>query len=82
MSHNKKQSSAELASAAARALQNDNTSAIGRRLAASVLSQAAKGKETGKEMEAIASQVLQNSHYSEQNRSFAGSLVSQSNRTR
>lgn len=79
---NTKQSSAKLASEAAKALQDDKTSAIGKQLAASVLSQAAKNKETGKEMEGIASKVLKSPHYSEQNKSFAGSLVSQSNKAR
>lgn len=82
MTKNTKQSSAELASAAARALRNDNTSEIGKKLAASVLAQVTKGKETGKEMEAVASKVLNSDHYSDQNKSFAGSLVSQSNKER
>lgn len=82
MGKNNKQSSAKLASQAAKALQNDNTSAIGKKLAASVLSQAAKGKETGKEMEAVASKVLNNDRYSDQNKSFAGSIVSQANKDR
>lgn len=80
MGKNTKQSSARLASQAAKALQDGDTSAIGKKLAASVLSQAAKGKETGKDMEAVASKVLNSSHYSEQNKSFAGSIVSQSNK--
>ncbi len=82
MSKNTKQSSDKLASQAAKALQDDRTSDIGKKLAASVLSQAASGKETGKEMENIASKVLNSNHYSEQNKSFAGSIVSQSNKDR
>ena len=82
MARNEKQSSKNLASEAARALQNENTSDIGKKLAGSVLSQTSSGKETGKEMEGIASKVLSSSHYSEQNKRFAGSLVSQSNKER
>ena len=82
MGKNTKQSSTKLASAAAKALQDDKTSAIGKQLATSVSSQETKGKETGKDMEAIASKVLNSEHYSEQNKSFAGSLVSQSNKSR
>lgn len=80
MDKNTKKSSDKLTSQAAKALQDENTSAIGKKLAASVLSQAAKGKETGKEMEAVASKVLKSDHYSDQNKSFAGSIVSQSNK--
>lgn len=80
MGKNTKKSSDKLTSQAAKALQDENTSAIGKKLAASVLSQAAKGKETGKEMEAVASKVLKSDHYSDQNKSFAGSIVSQSNK--
>ncbi len=82
MGTNTKQSSAKLANEAARALQDDKTSAIGKQLAASVLSQAATGKETGKAMEGVASKGLKSDHYSDQNKSFAASLVSQSNNDR
>lgn len=80
MGKNTKRTSPKLASQAAKALQDDKTSKIGRQLAASALAQADKEKQTGPEMEAIASKVLRSNHYSDQNRSFAASLVSQSNK--
>jgi hypothetical protein len=82
MGKHTKLSSGKLASQAANALQNDNTSAIGKKLAASVVSQADKGKKTGKEMETVASKVLNSNHYSDLNKKFAGSIVSQSNKDR
>jgi hypothetical protein len=77
MDKNPKKSSPKLTSAAAKALQDKKTSAIGKRLAASVLSQASASKETGQEMEALASQVLRNEQSTEQEKSFAASLIAQ-----
>nr|WP_041474287.1 hypothetical protein [Erwinia sp. Ejp617] len=82
MSINKKQSSPKLASQAAKALQNENSSGIKKKLAASVLAQARKGKQTGAELETIASDVTKSSKYSEETKSYAASLLSQSNKSR
>ncbi|HGW5509026.1 TPA: hypothetical protein ACNH1V_003118 [Citrobacter koseri] len=82
MAINKKQSSPKLASQAAKALQNENSSEIKKKLAASVVAQARTGKQTGAEMETIASDVMKSSKYSEETKSYAASLLSQSNKPR
>lgn len=79
---NKKTSSENLASQAAKILQNNNASDIQKSLAASVLSQVADNKQTGKEMETKASNVLKSNKYSNLTKSFAGSVLSQSNKER
>ncbi len=79
---NKKQSSAQFASEAAKVLNNQTTSAIQRSLAAGVLSQRDRSKQTGTTMEDKASKVLQSEKYSDKTKSFAASLVSQSNKAR
>jgi hypothetical protein len=82
MTINQKQSSPELASQAAKALQNENSSDIKKKLAASVVAQASTSKQTGAEMEAIVSEVMRSPKYSEETKSFAASLLSQSNKSR
>lgn len=82
MTTNKKHSSPKLASQAAKALQNDNSSNVKKTLAASVVAQASTGKQTGPEMETLASNVLKSSKYSEETKSYAASLLSQSNKSR
>lgn len=82
MAINKKQSSSNLASQAAKTLQNENASEIKKKLAASVVAQASTGKQTGAEMETIASNVMKSSKYSEETKSYAASLVAQSNKSR
>lgn len=79
---NKKKSSKELTSEAARVLKNKNTSKIQKKLAASVLSQRKKQKQTGAELEDIASKVLKSEKYSETTKSLAGSVLSQANKER
>lgn len=82
MSTNHKRSSAELASAAARILQDENSSDIQRRLAASVISQRDGDKQTGAQMEEEAGRVLASPKYSEETKALAASLVSQANKDR
>ena len=82
MAINKKQSSPKLASQAAKALQNEHSSEIKKKLAASVIAQARTSKQTGAEMETIASDVMKSSKYSEETKSYAASLLSQSNKSR
>lgn len=79
---NKKISSGEMASLASQVLRSDTASKIQKKLAASVLSQAAQGKETGSDMEDIASKVLGSDKYADVTRSLAGSVLSQSNKDR
>lgn len=82
MARNTKVSSAQAASLAAKLLQSSSSSDIQKKLSASVLAQALKGKETGKEMEGIASEVLRSEKYSDDTRTLAASLVSQSEKAR
>lgn len=82
MTENKKQSSQALASQAAKALQDPNSSDIKKHLAASVLAQAHSSKQTGAEMESTASNILKSSKYSAETKSYAASLLSQANKSR
>lgn len=82
MERNKKQSSSNMASKAAKVLSNETESKIKKQLAASVLSQTNTNKETGKELETLASNVLQSSKYSQETKEFAGSVLTQSNKKR
>lgn len=79
---NKKQSSTQLASDAAKILNDKSASNIQRSLAGGVLSQRDPSKQTGAAMEDKASKVLQSDKYSETTKSLAGSLLSQSNKNR
>lgn len=82
MSINKKQSSPKLATQAAKVLQNENSSEIKKKLAASVVAQTNTGKQTGAKLETVASDVMKSSKYSEETKRFAASLLSQSNKSR
>lgn len=79
---NSKQTSPAVASLAATLLQDENSSAISKTLAGSVLAQTHSSKQTGKDMEAKASAVLKSSKYSDETKKLAASLVSQSNKKR
>jgi hypothetical protein len=79
---NKKQTSTSIASIAAKLLQNKNSSAISKQLAASALAQSKTGKQTGAEIESKASIVLQSDKYSKQTKALAGTVLSQSNKKR
>lgn len=79
---NKKVSSEKMASLAAQILNDDNSSAIAKSLAGSVLSQVTKGNQTGAELEDVASKVLQSDKYNEITKSLAASVLSQSNKDR
>ena len=80
--NNKKQSSKEVSSLAARVLLNANSSEIAKELAGSVLAQSRTTKQTGAEMEDIASKVLKSDKYSDETKTLAGSVLSQSNKKR
>ncbi|MCG2580122.1 MAG: hypothetical protein KA296_04510 [Marinobacter sp.] len=82
MSQNRKKTSSEVSSIAARTLQDQNASAIAKRLAASALSQSGTTNQTGAELEDIASKVLKSSKYSDETKTLAASVLSQSNKGR
>jgi len=82
MTVNKKQSSKQLASQAAKTIQSKNAPQIQKTLAASVLSQSSSSKQTGAEMETIASNVLKSKKYSDETKTFAASVLSQANKDR
>lgn len=82
MSENKKRTSKEVASNAAQVLQNPEASAIQKRFAASALSQAVSGKQTGADLEAEASAALRSSKYNETTKELAASVLAQSNKGR
>lgn len=79
---NKKSTSKNVASKAAKTLSNPNASKIKKSLAASAMSQTDKDKQTGKDMESKASAVLQSDKYSDETKEFAASVLSQSNKKR
>lgn len=78
---NTKQTSNSVASLAGKTLQSSTASHIQKQLAASALSQAGTGRQTGAGMEAKASKALSSSS-SPTTQKLAGSVVSQSNRKR
>lgn len=82
MSINKKTTSRNVASKAAKVLGNENSSAIQTSLAGSALSQCNKSNQTGKSMEHIASRALESDKYSDLTKTFAASVLSQSNKKR
>ncbi len=77
MTKNKKASSSDIRSKAAKILKDPKTSQIQKKLAGSALSQSDPNKQTGSEMEEIAAQVLQGNRYSDTTKSLAGSVLSQ-----
>jgi hypothetical protein len=79
---NKKETSQEIASMAAKTLTDKNASATAKKLAGSALSQSNSSKQTGAELEDLASKVLKSSKYSDDTKSLAGSVLSQSNKER
>ncbi len=79
---NNKRTSANMASQAAKILNDKSASNIQRSLAGGVLSQRSPNKQTGASMEDKASLVLRSDKYSDTTKSLAASLVSQSNKER
>lgn len=77
-----KQTSSKVASKAAKTLQDKSASNISKSLAASALSQSAKGKRTGAGMEDKASKVLSSDKYSDATKELAASVLLQSNKER
>lgn len=79
---NNKRTSKDVATLAAKALRDENASAIQRSLAAGALSQRDPSKQTGAVMEDVASKVLNSNKYSETTKTLAASILSQSNKDR
>lgn len=79
---NKKKTSDNLASKAAKILSDKNSSATAKKLAGSALSQSNSDKQTGSELEDFASKVLKSPKYNDDTKSLAGSVLSQSNKSR
>ena len=71
-----------MARKASKILRNDNSSAIQKRLAASLVSQSNSRKQTGNAMETTASKVLKSDKYNSDTKSLAASVLSQSNKLR
>ncbi|SNT13608.1 hypothetical protein SAMN05421770_104327 [Granulicella rosea] len=82
MPANKKTTSAAVAHIAAEILDNKNSSAIAKTLAASALSQRAMSKQTGAKMEKIASSALQDGRLAKETKTVAASVLSQANKAR
>lgn len=82
MTTNKKSTSKEIASLAAKILQDPNSSNIQKELAGSALSQRNNSNQTGAAMEDKAARVLASEKYSEETRALAASVLSQSNKGR
>ena len=82
MSFNSKTSSPKAASQAATTLRDPRASGIAKSLAASVLSQAQTGNQTGAAMETTASKVLSSDKYSDDTKALAASVLSQANKER
>jgi hypothetical protein len=82
MTKNTNQSSPEIANLAALTMNDPKASQIAKKLAASVLSQAKFGKQTGVDLQTIASRVLQSPKYSADTKSLAASVLSQSTKDR
>lgn len=79
---NKKRSSKEMASEAARIMQSKTSSAIQKELAGSVMSQRNPNHVTGKEMETKAAKVLNSDKYAESTKRLAGSVLAQADKQR
>jgi len=79
---NKKRTSAEIGTLAAKTLQNPNASAIQKTLAASAMSQISPDKSTGSVVEDKASAALRNPNSSPITKSLAGAVLSQSEKER
>jgi len=79
---NKKKTSDNLASKAAKTLADKNSSATAKRLAGSALSQFNNDKQTGSELEDFASKILKSPKYNDDTKSLAGSVLSQANKKR
>jgi hypothetical protein len=77
---NKKNTSNNVATTAAKILSDSKSSTQAKQLAGSALSQVNKGNETSPKMEKIASRVLDNPNSSTIAKKLAGSVLSQSNK--
>lgn len=79
---NRKQTGKGMSSKASKVLKSNNSSAIQKSLAGSLVSQSNSSKQTGKSMETKASKVLKSNKYNSETKSLAGSVLSQSNKNR
>ena len=82
MSFNAKQSSEKLGTLAAKVLSNPRASALQKKLAGSVLSQAHTAHQTSGDMEHIAARALQDKKSSQTTRTLAASVLAQANKER
>ncbi|MCF5857687.1 hypothetical protein K3H49_00315 [Aeromonas veronii] len=82
MTTNNKTTSGKVAALAGHVLNAPTSSATARSLAASALSQATAGKQTGADMESFASKVLQSNKYSQDTKTLAASILAQANKER
>ncbi len=82
MVKNKKQTSSNVASLAAKTLNDNNSSQIAKKLAGSALSQKSTSKQPGSKMEDTASKVLKSKKYNDDTKTLAVSILSQSNKKR
>ncbi|UAL42114.1 hypothetical protein K8B83_14635 [Shewanella inventionis] len=78
MPTNTKKTSSNVGSNAAKILQDDKSSQIAKKLAASALSQIDGNKQTSSEMETLASKVLTSAKYNEVTKELAASVLAQS----
>ena len=82
MPNNKKQTSNQISSLAAKTLCDKNASKTAKSLAASALAQTGNTKQTGAKLEDRAAIVLQSQKYSSDTKKLAGSVLSQANKKR
>jgi hypothetical protein len=82
MAKNTKKTSKNVASQAAKILNDEKSSKTAKKLAGSALAQVDKDKQTSAELEDLASKVLKSDKYSKETKELAGSVLSQSNKDR
>lgn len=82
MAKNNKRTSPDVAHMAAGILRDPKAPAIQKSFAASLVSQANTGNQTGADMESRAGRALQSDKYGDTTKTLAASLVSQSNKAR
>lgn len=75
---NTKNTSSHIAHLAGETLADPDSSQTAKRLAASALSQAQPGHQTGAEMEEVAARVLQSDKYAQETKQLAATVLSQS----
>ena len=79
---NTKSTSPKVGTLASQTLRSPSSSQAAKQMAASALSQAHTGRQTGKKIESKASQVLQSDKYKASTKVLAASVLAQSNKQR